>query len=50
MPRVHVTLRDPIHDRVAAEQDKDKRPFLAEMVAVLVEEALDARDKKGKRS
>ncbi len=49
MARVHVTLREPIQVRVEAEQEKDARPFLAEMVAVLVEEALDARDKKAAR-
>ena len=49
MPRIYITVRDPVYDRIKAEQGKDKRSAIAEMTTVLVEEALDARDKKAGR-
>jgi len=36
-------------ERIKAERDKDKRAATAEMATVLIEEALDARDKKAGR-
>lgn len=49
MPRIYITVRDPVHDRIKAEQAKEKRNATAEMATVLIEEALDARDKKAGR-
>ncbi len=44
-----ITLREPVMKKVTEWQQKDRRAATAEMVSVLVEEALDARDKKAGR-
>jgi hypothetical protein len=46
LPRMSITLREPIMKKVKTWQEKDRRAATAEMVSVLVEEALDAREKK----
>ena len=50
MPRIYITVREPIYARIKAEQDRDKRSALAETATALIEEALEARDKKAKRT
>ena len=46
LPRMSITLREPIMKKVKTWQEKDRRAATAEMVSVLVEEALESREKK----
>lgn len=41
-----ITLREPVMKKVKTWQEKDRRAATAEMVSALVEEALEAREKK----
>jgi metal-responsive CopG/Arc/MetJ family transcriptional regulator len=46
--RISTTVRDPVFNRVDTECAREDRTR-SEMTAILIEEALDARDKKAGR-
>lgn len=48
MKRISTTVRDPLFNRVFIECAREDRTR-SEMAAILIEEALDARDKKAGR-
>lgn len=44
-----ITLREPVLRKIVMLQEKEHRAATSEMVTALVEESLDAREKKAER-